>query len=213
MPRWSPLLALLMATAAQAGEIVGRVTEDNGKPLADAVVVAVPVESAPPAATAGTAEVDQLDKIFTPYVIPIMAGTQVFFPNRDNIRHQVYSFSPAKRFELPLYKGALASPILFDTPGVVVLGCNIHDWMVGYIYVAESPWFAKTGSDGTGRITLPAGRYRIRVWHPAQAVAEDSTMREVDVADGPAQELQWQFATKSELNPRRAPVGGTSGYR
>lgn len=202
-----------MAASVQAGEIVARVVADDGKPLADAVVVAEPLDGTPPI-TAGTVEIDQRGKMFTPYVTPIMAGTQVFFPNRDNVRHQIYSFSPAKRFEVPLYKGTLGSPLLFDTPGIVVLGCNIHDWMVGYLYVAETPWFAKTGSDGTGRITLPAGRYRLRVWHPAQAVTEDSTAQEAVVAEGPAQELQWQFAVKPEIHPRRAPMGGTAaGYR
>ena len=72
-------------------------------------------------------------------------------PNRDNIRHHVYSFSPAKRFELPLYAGVPTQPVLFDKAGVVVLGCNIHDWMIGYIYVSDSPWFGKTGADGTVR--------------------------------------------------------------
>ena len=92
--------------------------------------------------------VDQVDKQFVPKVQAVLVGTPVTFPNNDNVRHQVYSFSPAKRFELPLYAGVPAQPIVFDKPGVVVLGCNIHDWMVGYIYVSESPYFAKTGKDG-----------------------------------------------------------------
>jgi hypothetical protein len=91
----------------------------------------------------------------------------VSFPNRDDIRHQVYSFSPAKRFELRLYKGTPSEPVLFDKPGLVVLGCNIHDWMVGYIYVTDDPWFAVSDATGTLHLdALPAGRYQVTLWHP-----------------------------------------------
>ena len=79
------------------------------------------------------------------------SGTSVAFPNSDNIRHHVYSFSLAKRFELRLYQGTQSAPVVFDSPGVVVLGCNIHDWMVGYIYVTDDSRFAV--SDEHGRVT------------------------------------------------------------
>ena len=143
------VLALTSVTAlAQTPgvEITATVTDQQGKPLADAVVVAVPVDGnlrLPAKPRDDT--VDQVDKQFAPKVTAVAVGTSVFFPNNDNVRHQVYSFSPAKRFELPLYAGVPAQPVVFDKPGVVVLGCNIHDWMVGYIYVSESPYFAKTG--------------------------------------------------------------------
>jgi hypothetical protein len=91
----------------------------------------------------------------------------VKFPNSDNIRHQVYSFSPTKRFELRLYEGTPSDPVLFEKPGVVVLGCNIHDWMLGYIYVTDDPRFGVT--DAQGKLTLeqlPAGSYQATLWHP-----------------------------------------------
>ena len=139
-------LALTAAAAqAAAAQIAAAVTDQEGHPLADAVVVAVPLQGTPPAAQPSAREiVDQIGQEFVPHVKPILVGSAVFFPNKDNVRHQVYSFSPAKRFELPLYAGTPAKPIVFDKPGVVVLGCNIHDWMIGYIYVSESPYFAKT---------------------------------------------------------------------
>jgi len=110
---------------------------------------------------------DQRDKQFTPYVLPVPPGSPVSFPNSDDIRHHVYSFSPAKPFELRLYKGEPANPIVFDRPGVVVLGCNIHDGMVGYIYVAESTLFSKTDEDGSATIDIDyQGPVEIAVWHP-----------------------------------------------
>lgn len=132
-------------------------------PLADAVVSLHGVGAgmaAPVNATMG-----QRDSTFVPGVLPVQVGAVVRFPNSDNIQHQVYSFSPAKQFELPLYAGRDARPIRFETPGVVVLGCNIHDWMVGHIVVLDTPYFAKTGADGRVRLQAPAGDYVLRVWH------------------------------------------------
>ena len=137
------LLALTGHATLARHEIVARIVDEQGRrwPMPSwspcrATVLRLP--------TRRDAVVDQVDKEFTPKVNAILVGTSVIFPNHDNVRHQVYSFSPAKRFELPLYAGVPAQPVVFDTPGVVVLGCNIHDWMVGYVYVSESPYFAKT---------------------------------------------------------------------
>jgi len=134
-------MAWAAATAcAQTTEIAARVQDAQGRPVPDAVVVAVPVDGNPRLPARAREEVvDQVDKEFVPRVQAVLVGTPVRFPNNDNVRHQVYSFSPAKRFELPLYAGVPAQPVVFDKPGVVVLGCNIHDWMIGYVYVSESP--------------------------------------------------------------------------
>ena len=110
---------------------------------------------------------DQRNREFVPHVLVIEAGTWVDFPNNDTVSHQVYSFSPAKPFQLPLYKGRTHPPVLFDRAGVVTLGCNIHDNMLGYIYVADSPCFGKTDLDGRWSSgELPAGRYDVRIWSP-----------------------------------------------
>src|SRR3982751_3156759 len=165
-----------------SGEIEARVTDDTGKPLADAVVIAVPADGSVRFPTKPRDEVDQVDKEFTPRVKVVLVGSTVTFPNNDNVRHQVYSFSPAKRFELPLYAGVPPEPVVFDKPGLIVLGCNIHDWMVGYIYVSESPYFAKSDSGGTAVIgDLPPGRYTARVWHARLPAPEESTRRAIDV--------------------------------
>lgn len=163
--------ALLSATAtmSQAATLSSVVTDTDGKPVEDAVVSLVPTAPgtlAPPAEEP-QAVMDQQGKQFIPYVLPVRLGTKVFFPNRDNIKHHVYSFSPAKRFELKLYSSGTAEPVIFDKPGVVVLGCNIHDWMLAYIYVVETPYFAKTDTQGRLTITnVPPGEYRATAWHP-----------------------------------------------
>jgi hypothetical protein len=140
-------------------------------------------------------------------VTAILVGTAVRFPNHDNIRHQVYSFSPAKRFELPLYAGVPAEPVVFDKPGVIVLGCNIHDWMIGYIYVSESPYFARTGKNGKALLAeLPPRAYTVRVWHPQLDVPEETTRKTVDASRPAALSVAWTLKLKREAKVRRAPT-------
>lgn len=209
------LMALaLTALPAIAGDLRATVRDRDGKPVADAVVVAVPTSAAAIAASPpGGAKEDQHNKEFVPRVLPIQVGTRVHFPNNDDIRHHVYSFSPAKTFELPLYSGTPSSPVVFDKPGVVVLGCNIHDWMVGYIYVSESPYFART--DGSGKATLsglPAGEYTVRVWHPQLEGPETATARQFTLPASGAIEAVTTIGLVPDFRARRAPTPGRSGY-
>jgi hypothetical protein len=148
-----------------------------------------------------------------PYVEPVFVGWNVRFPNSDNIRHQVYSFSPAKRFELPLYGGQDAESVLFDQPGVVVLGCNIHDWMVAYVYVSKTPYFAKTEATGTATIEdLPPGDYTARVWHPGMERGEETTARLITVsADAPVR-VEWDLGLKPALRVPRVSSATSAGY-
>jgi len=135
----------------------------------DAVVWAMP-KPGPAPARRREAAVAQRDKTFIPLVTVVQTGTPVQFPNQDPIRHHVYSFSAAKPFEIKLYAGTPVAPIVFDKPGEVVLGCNIHDHMLAYIYVVDTPYFAKSGKDGMVRLEgLPAGDYDLLLWHYAQA--------------------------------------------
>ena len=203
------------ARVAQAGEIHALVNDPANHPVEDAVVVAVPEgQTAAAPVRAGREAVDQVDKEFVPYVKPIVVGSQVNFPNKDNIRHHVYSFSPAKTFELPLYAGTPATPVVFDRKGVVTIGCNIHDWMIAHIYVTETPYFGKTGTDGKVRLeNLPPGRYVVRVWHPRLQGTEESTSRTITVERSGAVDATWQLALKQELRPRRSPVPGQHRYR
>jgi len=203
-----------------AGELHAVVRDHTGKGIEDAVVLALPANRAVAGAGGATATatatiiVDQVDKEFVPYVLPVRVGTTVNFPNKDNIRHHVYSFSRAKTFELPLYIGSSAAPVLFDKPGPVVLGCNIHDWMIAYVYVSESPYFAKTGANGKASLTeLPAGDYLVRTWHPRLEGKEEETERKVTIPRSGALESAWEIGLMPEFRRRRAPIPGQSGYR
>jgi plastocyanin len=205
------LFAITSIGHAQSTDIAVSVTDQHGKPVADAVVVAVPVDGVMRLPTRTRQEVDQVDKEFLPRVQAVLVGTAVTFPNRDAVRHQVYSFSPAKRFELPLYTG-VPEPIVFDKPGVVVLGCNIHDWMVGYVYVSESPWFARTNAEGKALLAdLPPRGYVVRVWHPQLEVKEEATRKTVDAVRARTTNAAWTLNLKPEAKIRRAPTGESSG--
>ena len=181
--RFLSVVLLLVVPTARAATLTVDVRNARGAVVRDAVVYAVAEGRNLPLAKA-TAVMDQRNRTFVPHVLPVQTGTAVSFPNSDDVRHQVYSFSPAKTFQLPLYEGTPANPILFDKPGVVTIGCNIHDRMTAYIVVVDTPYFAATSKDG--QVTLPnvaAGKYVVRVWHAdlkadAAAVTLATTGRE-----------------------------------
>lgn len=161
------LTCLATAIAPRAATLEVHVRDGSGGPVADAVVYAV----APgmQESRAARAAIEQVDREFVPHVSVIQAGTTVSFPNRDPILHHVYSFSPAKPFEIKLYTGKSPVEVLFDKPGVVALGCNIHDWMIGYVVVVPTAHFAKTDASGIARLRdVPGGAYELRAWHPQQ---------------------------------------------
>ncbi len=202
---------LAHAPDVRAAQIAATVTA-QAQPVPDAVVVAVSESGVRGVDKPPQGVVDQLNKEFVPYVTPILVGSLVQFPNRDHIRHHVYSFSPAKPFELPLYVGTPAKPVLFDKPGVVKLGCNIHDWMIGYIYVSDSPYFAKTGSDGRAVLAdLPAGRYRVRVWHPRMEGGEQATVKSIEVTADAAAGVGWELATQARVPSAPGAAARRSG--
>lgn len=191
------------ALPAMAANVDALVRDGTGAPLEDAVVWLMPKGgSAPPFKR--QAQIEQKDRQFIPLVTVVQVGTPVDFPNRDPIRHHVYSFSAPKPFEIKLYVGTPAAPVVFDKPGEVVLGCNIHDHMLAYVYVVESPWFGKSGREGRVRIAnVPAGEYEVRVWHFAQAAppAPQSVKLESDAATASP-----SFAVPQKaLPPRAAP--------
>jgi plastocyanin len=157
------LIAAVPAGAASTSLLV-EVRDSHGAAVTDAVVYAVP-EAKAPSPPSRRAVVDQRNRTFVPHILPIQTGTAVTFPNSDNVRHQVYSFSPAKRFQLPLYAGTPAAPVVFDKPGVVAIGCNIHDQMSAYLVVVDTPYFALTMKGGAELSGLPEGKYDVRVWH------------------------------------------------
>lgn len=163
------VIPLLIGVVSHAATLEITVADARGAPVADAVLAAFP-KAGPAPLRKRDAAIEQRDKAFVPLVSVVQTGTAVQFPNRDPIRHHVYSFSPAKVFELKLYVGTPAAPVVFDKPGEVVLGCNIHDHMLAYVYVVDTPWFAKTDAAGKARIKgLPPGDYDLQLTHYAQA--------------------------------------------
>lgn len=152
--------------SAGAGTLQLQVQDKNGKPLPDAVVFLESAEAKAAAKPLKGVEVAQIARQFKPAVTVVTPGTAVLFPNNDTVRHHVYSFSPAKTFELKLYAGVPANPVVFDKVGVAVLGCNIHDNMVAWVLVVDTPHFGHT--DAQGKLTLndvPNGSYKLRTWH------------------------------------------------
>ena len=162
---------LIGGAAAVAAPVEIRVTGSSGQPLAGAVVFLEPRDGPPPAVPPQKAEISQVGRKFVPEVTIVPVGTAVDMPNRDTVRHHVYSLSKAKRFELKLYVGTPASPVVFDQTGIAVLGCNIHDNMTAWVVIVDTPWYGQTGADG--RLVLaavPPGRFRLRAWHPLMEV-------------------------------------------
>ncbi|SAK84459.1 hypothetical protein AWB79_05775 [Caballeronia hypogeia] len=160
----------LGATLVHAASVRVQVVDQAGAPVPDAIVYALPVNGKIAAAKPAGAVIDQIKRRFVPMVSVVQTGASVTFPNKDNIEHDVYSFSPPKRFELNLYHGIPANPVVFDKPGLVVMGCNIHDAMVAYLLIVDTPWFAKTDAHGAATIgNVPADSYKVIVWHFRQS--------------------------------------------
>lgn len=157
-----------------AATLTIQVQDSSGKPLADAVAYLESAQASKVlngAKPSSPVEIAQVAKQFDPRVSVVPVGTMVSFPNKDAVRHHVYSFSPAKTFELKLYSGTPANPVQFDKAGVAVLGCNIHDNMVAWVVVVDTPYFGRSSKGGPVVIGgVPAGSYRLRVWHPGLAV-------------------------------------------
>jgi plastocyanin len=182
--------ALALSGTARAATVEVLVQTPAGSPLADAAVLVEPVAGtqARPRARGHAAKgvaIEQRGREFIPWMTVVQTGTSVDFPNNDTIRHHVYSFSEPKRFEIKLYAGKPGQPVVFDKPGQVDIGCNIHDWMEAHVLVVDTPYFARTGADGRASITnVPAGRYRVRPWHPLQKAA--GAAQDIEIDEAPA---------------------------
>ncbi|WP_273204677.1 methylamine utilization protein [Marinobacter subterrani] len=177
------LLLCLAATATAAtGLPVTVINNDNNKPVAGAVVWA----GNPQAVAPVSAEIYQKDRAFHPRILVVPVGSSVDFPNRDNTQHHVYSFSPAKTFNIKLYAGRPEAPIIFDKPGIVELGCNIHDQMQGFVVVTDTPAVGRTNDAGQVTLDLKPqpGEHRavLKIWHPRLPDTTRPVIREVDAS-------------------------------
>jgi plastocyanin len=208
------LVSFCATTHCIAATLTANVVDEGGQPVANVVVYAVPerppLRAAVAAATpASTAVMDQKNNAFVPHVLVVQTGSAVLFPNNDTVSHHVYSFSETKNLELPLYKGNAHPPLVFDKPGLVVLGCNIHDSMLGYILVVDTPLFAKT--DERGQVTLEglaAGAYSVHVWTPRVRPADLPASTGIDLNAADARAVAFQLEGK--LQPDHEHMHGSS---
>lgn len=199
------LLVAVGAVPAAAAPLAVRVVDGKGRPVRDAVVTLQPVGVAPRApAVSGRYSVSQKDMQFHPFVQVVPVGANVTFLNRDATKHHVYSFSAAKRFELKLFARGQSRSVRFDKPGVVALGCNIHDGMSAFIAVTDSPWTART--DGQGAVQFanaPNAPGRLIVWHPYLRAPANSVGKRV---------VAGQRSERFMVNLRRPPMPMNHDY-
>lgn len=204
-----------ISATANAADLRIKVSDKKGRAVEDAVVLATPIDLSKIKNLRAKDEViDQINKEFVPFVKPLLVGSKVFFPNKDDVRHHVYSFSAAKTFELQLYSGKTAPPVVLDKAGIVVLGCNIHDWMLSYVYVAETPYFGKTDKDGNVQIAdLPNGEYQLKIWHPSMGMTSGENGAKIKFDDStPTLKLDWSIATKAIIRIPRKSSAQSNGY-
>ena len=173
MPRPRIFLACALATisaAAQAAPVYIEITDLNGRPTANAVVALTGHDVAAGVSRLPSEQViDQRMETFLPLVTLLPKGGRVTFTNNDTTMHQVYSFSPVKQFAFEIDERHKSQPVVFDKAGIAAIGCNIHDHMIAYVYVADTPWVALTDAKGRAQFDAPAGNYRVEVWHPQLA--------------------------------------------
>jgi len=200
------LLALNFAASAKAAELDLTLATRAGRPVADAVVMVRPDGGARGGGRiSGPFVMAQKDTQFQPYVLIVPVGAEVAFPNLDPFHHHVYSFSKAKTFELKLYGQAETRRVTFDRPGVVAIGCNIHDNMSAYIRVVDTPFAAKTAASGLSVVRdLPPGPATVTVWHPYLKAAQgEVTQRVVIPASGAL-----RLAVTGDIRPSRIRRSG-----
>jgi plastocyanin len=206
------LLACLASRGADTGSVRVEIKDPGNKPVADAVAWLTPLDQKPVVSPpAEPVVVAQNNEEFHPFVTAIVVGTRVSFPNHDKVAHHVYSQSKAKSFEIPRYRGEPKDTFVFDQPGVVPLGCNIHDWMLAYVVVLATPHFAKSGAEGLVSLAaLPAGRYRLDVWHPR---VKEMVTREVTLTGSDTATQVISVMLRPDKRIPRAPESGAGAYK
>jgi plastocyanin len=204
-PRLAPqfvglLLCLGVCSAAWTTDLRVQVLQQNGKPLRGAVVTVHLIAASVAAPAPIKAVMDQINLAFEPDLMVIPVGSTVNFTNSDKVSHEVYSFSSAHPFKLGLYRGNGKPPELFDRPGLVTLGCNIHDAMLAYILVTDAPYYGMTAADGSwAQADIVRGKYRIEVWSPRLAGAAQMLQQEITVS--PGEHVQAEIRADRALRP------------
>jgi len=173
------LTAAVSIAPASAATVSVALKDSHGAPASDAVVTLTPASGNLAPRAPDEATIDQRHQMFMPLVVVVRRGGHVVFANNDGTMHQVYSFSPIKRFEQEIEKGKRSQPVVFDKAGIAAIGCNIHDNMIAYVFVTDAPLAAATDAKGAAGIAdVPAGAYHVAIWHPrlGQSVTLDVTV-------------------------------------
>lgn len=184
------------------------VYDKNQKAQENAVVWLAPEQASEVNLNQSLFTMTQKNRQFTPHILVVEKNSQVEFPNADSIMHHVYSFSKSKTFELKLYREQPQNPITFEQTGVVELGCNIHDWMLGYIVVVDSPYYAITNEQGVASFDIPNGAYKLNVWHEGFRDISNIESQEVVITNN---KLSYQLKQKLTL-PIRVEVDEFDDY-
>lgn len=191
-------LAAIGASNLSATEFAVHVFDQTGNPVANVVVESPgnPVDGTPKE----VAVIDQVNKRFVPMVIIISQGQSVNFPNYDNIRHHVYSFSDIKQFSTELYANNPANPVSFEKAGIAALGCNIHDSMVGYVYVSEWNDVGVTDASGILQFSQSVIPDEITIWHPWSTDPKNlRTVNTQSVREGGVLEVHLDITTPNQI--------------
>lgn len=212
-------MLVLIATSpfALSQSLSVSLVDSESNPIADAVIeILIPQELKSQYQDAINSRVDQIDKEFVPHVSTVVAGNYVSFPNSDDILHHVYSFSPINTFNIPLFGKEDSDRFQqsFESTGVIEIGCNIHDWMLAYIYVAESTLTAVSDESGQAIISeVPVGQFEVRVWHSRLAGDDVGMMRQMVFVDGQDTVEEVVLELKRDRRVRRAPSANRNRYR
>lgn len=196
-----------------ASELEVTFIDSAGNPVKDAVIEIVTPDIPVPDNWNYKGLMDQVDKEFIGNVVTIVKGSYISFPNSDDIQHHVYSFSDNNTFDLPLYIGTDAEPVLFDQSGVTVVGCNIHDWMLGYIYVGDSHLMSKSDITGMAKISnLLSGNYTFKIWHERAKRNDQFSTYNISIPESGSASVDIELDLGRDRRIRRAPTGSGSSY-
>ncbi|WP_438479446.1 methylamine utilization protein [Oleiharenicola lentus] len=203
-------VTLIAVLSARAQVFTGNFKTTKGDPVSDVVVALIPVGQTAPLLAPKDSAIAQRDQEFTTYVTVVQEGAKVAFPNNDSVQHHVYSLSKPKKFELPLYNPGQTESFMFDVSGTVTLGCNIHDWMIAYLIVVPTPYFAKSDETGSVSVKAPAGIYRVEIIHPrlAKNITEETLL-----TDGGTKSKDYTLTLKPDRRIRRGLDAKSGGYR
>jgi plastocyanin len=205
---FSRLLSLSLLTVSlnvSATTLTGVVTDD-GESVFEAVITAVGTVKTKPVLATAPRKMDQKQREFVSHILAVHVGESVLFPNSDNIQHHIYSFSPANSFEIQLYKDISPKPIKFDKAGIVVLGCNIHDWMVGYVYVSDAPFMTQTNEKGEWSLNLPPDDYTLTLWHPNLDTPNNVQVQQIKITTEKLVPIEQKITLKTTSRTGKPPA-------